>query len=552
MKKIIVCLLIICMVFAAFPVSVVSAETSGPVKGENFVLDGVTYEYLGESSSEAISFSVSDESAWKYQGEDAYWLWNKDAQTLTLHNVATLGINIWDAWLSNAPVTILVEGQAAIATDLLNPSEAIYCDGDLIITGEGNLVIAQIAITTETVYANTIYASNLTISGVKVTIASMLCDGGSINASDINIIDNAELNYALISEHYTCFLNCNNLFIKDSKVTCGLISGITGEFFYSDGFEVFNNATIENSIVNMELYVPSAEVYGIFVYEGELTINKGSAIIINSESLYSYNITAPVISIDDSYIKSNGGTIHSYGMENHIETSDEFISFWEQFPEISLMKGVILSDNTYIDPKTYESTLEVDNGISIMCSDEQALDVLIVPRTYEDVDGGDWFASATGFVTARGLFKGVSDTEFDPNGKFTRGQMMMLLARMAGADTTPPEGEPWYEGARLWAMEAGVSDGTNPEDYITREQLVTMLWNFLGKPGEILGELGDIVLLFDDADKIEPWAENAISWAVLNQVVSGKGDNKFDPDGTATRAEASQLMMNFFLNYINM
>ena len=550
MKKIIVCLLIICMVFASMPVSVVSAEATGPIKGEDYVQDDVTYTYLGECTLEEIFISVSDESSWGYQGEGSYWLWNQKTQTLTLHNAAALGLYIVGAEFSGKPVTILLEEQAAILNDSVSLNTAIYCDGDLVITGEGTLSVLQVSTTDESIYSSTISCLDLIISGANITLASLLNENGSIDANNINIINGANVTIASMSSYYTRFLYCDNLLIKDSTVKCSALCSIIDESNYCDGFEVNNNATIENSIVKMDMASEFTDVYGIYVYDGNLVINRGSAIILNMQSIYSYGISAPKIIIDNAYINSNGGVMTSWGSLGYIETSDEFIEYWIITPEISITNDVIITDGAALTYNDCENTYEFDDMVTIMSSDQEAEEFTIAPRTYDDINANDWFASATGFVTARGLFKGVSDTDFDPNGKFTRGQMMMLLARMAGADTTPPEGKPWYEGARLWAIEAGVSDGTNPEDYITREQLVTMLWNFLGKPGEELGELGDIVLLFDDADKIEPWAENAISWAVLNQVVSGKGDNKFDPDGTATRAEASQLMMNFFLNYI--
>ena len=50
----------------------------------------------------------------------------------------------------------------------------------------------------------------------------------------------------------------------------------------------------------------------------------------------------------------------------------------------------------------------------------------------------------------------------------TRAMLMTVLARFDGQDTTG--GAVWYEKAMTWAKENGISDGSNPDGSITREQ----------------------------------------------------------------------------------
>ena len=59
--------------------------------------------------------------------------------------------------------------------------------------------------------------------------------------------------------------------------------------------------------------------------------------------------------------------------------------------------------------------------------------------------------------------------KFSPSASTTRGMLMTVLARYAGEDTTG--GATWYEKGMNWAEAKGVSDGTNPNADITREQL---------------------------------------------------------------------------------
>ena len=94
--------------------------------------------------------------------------------------------------------------------------------------------------------------------------------------------------------------------------------------------------------------------------------------------------------------------------------------------------------------------------------------------TFNDVSANDWFASAVDYVTGKGMMNGTAANTFSPKANTTRGMLMTVLARHAGEDTTG--GSVWYEKGMNWAKANGVSDGTNPQVNITREQLAAMLF----------------------------------------------------------------------------
>ena len=50
---------------------------------------------------------------------------------------------------------------------------------------------------------------------------------------------------------------------------------------------------------------------------------------------------------------------------------------------------------------------------------------------------------------------------------------------------------------------------------------------------------------YGDADEISGWAKEAFSWAVGTGVISGKGNGRLDPKGTAKRSEVAQIVMNY-------
>ena len=84
-----------------------------------------------------------------------------------------------------------------------------------------------------------------------------------------------------------------------------------------------------------------------------------------------------------------------------------------------------------------------------------------------------------------------------------------------------------------------------PEDSVTREQLAAILYRYAQAKGYDPTQGGMAVREFSDSASISDWAQTAMSWAVNAQVLSGKGNGVLDPQGTATRAEVAQMLMNF-------
>lgn len=156
---------------------------------------------------------------------------------------------------------------------------------------------------------------------------------------------------------------------------------------------------------------------------------------------------------------------------------------------------------------------------------------------FTDVAPGAWYYDAVAYVSENGLMNGVDTGIFDPDGSLTRAMVWTILARIEGADTEG--GETWYAKARDWAMETGISDGTDAMGAITREQLVTMLWRSRGEP------VVDFLLTARDADSISSWAYEAMRWAVSEGIIEGDENGFISPAATATRAQAAAIIMRF-------
>ena len=193
-----------------------------------------------------------------------------------------------------------------------------------------------------------------------------------------------------------------------------------------------------------------------------------------------------------------------------------------------------------MDPETGEIvkvSVPVEGGLAIRVEGSQDLVLVDNRKEFSDTTG-HWATGAVDFVTSREIFSGTGEGTFSPDAPMTRAMLMTVLARFDGQDTEG--GSVWYERGMDWAKENGISDGTDPDGDITREQLATMLYRYAGTP-EPTGDLG----AFPDAGQVGSYAVDAMRWAVESGLISGTGDGSLSPLGAASRAEVATILMRF-------
>ena len=163
---------------------------------------------------------------------------------------------------------------------------------------------------------------------------------------------------------------------------------------------------------------------------------------------------------------------------------------------------------------------------------------------FVDVSKNNWYFDAVQYVLENGLMNGTSANEFSPNADTTRGMIVTILARLDGVDTSGSS--PWYAAGREWAMGAGVSDGTNMEGKITREQLAAMLYRYAKLKGYDVSASADISG-YTDASSVSSWAKDAMQWAVGSGLIQGS-NNALTPQANASRAQIATILMRFAQN----
>ena len=175
---------------------------------------------------------------------------------------------------------------------------------------------------------------------------------------------------------------------------------------------------------------------------------------------------------------------------------------------------------------------------------------------FTDING-HWAKDNILFAVSRGLFSGTSKTTFSPNTTLTRGMFVTALGRLAGINPadyqnrkfTDVKSNAYYSPYVNWAASKGIVSGTTsstfaPDSSITREQMAVIMKNYADKMGYSIPKTLAAVTFADNA-QISSWAKDAVKAMQQAGVLSGKENNRFDPQGNATRAEAATVLHRF-------
>ena len=168
-----------------------------------------------------------------------------------------------------------------------------------------------------------------------------------------------------------------------------------------------------------------------------------------------------------------------------------------------------------------------------------------------------WAADNILFAASRGLLSGISDTTFSPNTGMTRGMFVTALGRLAGINPdsyqtgkfTDVKADAYYAPYVNWAAQNGIVDGVTattfaPDTNINREQMAVIMANYAKKLGYDLPKTLQAVTFADNA-QISSWAKDAVKSMQQAGILAGKANNRFDPKGTATRAEVATVLRRF-------
>lgn len=168
-----------------------------------------------------------------------------------------------------------------------------------------------------------------------------------------------------------------------------------------------------------------------------------------------------------------------------------------------------------------------------------------------------WAKADIDFVAVRGLLSGTGNNQFSPNIGMTRGMFVTALGRLAGIDPasyktgkfTDVKADAYYAPYVNWAAEKGIVSGTTattfaPDSAVTRQEMAVIMANYAKALGYNVPKTREAVTFADNAN-IASWAKDAVKTMQMAGIINGKDSNKFDPTGTATRAEAAAVLHRY-------
>lgn len=266
--------------------------------------------------------------------------------------------------------------------------------------------------------------------------------------------------------------------------------------------------------------------------------NRTKELEIELESNQAYNLS--IIAINKGWPQV------SVRLENK---SFDFSSSNNKFAKVDL-NGIITANKSGTATVTVNVKNMEDVSISMNVN---------VPLPFEDVQKEKWYYSAVEFVYNNDIMNGLNQTTFGPGTRLTRGMLATIIHRMEN-NPNVTKGSPfsdvkdsskYYYKAVVWAAENKIVSGYKngkfgPSDYVTREQLAVILYNYAKFKNKDLSKTDDLNG-FVDADRISNWALGQVKWAVATKVVTGS-NNILNPKGNASRAEVAAMIQKYCIN----
>ena len=180
----------------------------------------------------------------------------------------------------------------------------------------------------------------------------------------------------------------------------------------------------------------------------------------------------------------------------------------------------------------------------------------IIPKVeFADISG-HWAEESIKKMTEKGVFTGINEKEFSPDGRLTRAQLAAIMLRIADAEIIPFMGAfddvkkgDWYADILQTAKQKGIlsGDGKNarPNDFVTREEMVKIVISAMEK---LMGyEFNkNAAIDFKDKEQISSWAYSYVIIAAEEGIISGDDEFNFNPKANCSRAEAATVADRIF------
>lgn len=178
---------------------------------------------------------------------------------------------------------------------------------------------------------------------------------------------------------------------------------------------------------------------------------------------------------------------------------------------------------------------------------------------FDDMKGCEWANVAVDYLFNMDAIGGTGDFVFEPYGDVTREQFAKMLCGAFDSEIESESGksafadvsaDAWYAPYIDKLAGAGLIKGISDNEFgtgllIKRQDIAVLIFRM----GEELGYLSQEAAKspFNDQNDISVYAVNAVNALKNNDIIKGDENGFFNPHSTATRAEAAQMIYNFYI-----
>ena len=149
-----------------------------------------------------------------------------------------------------------------------------------------------------------------------------------------------------------------------------------------------------------------------------------------------------------------------------------------------------------------------------------------------------------------GIISGKTESEFSPDENITREEFITVFVKALGFELVPSRSKftdvsdnDWFAPYVITAFENNIVNGISTDKFgvfedVSRQDMCVIVHNAM----KDLLQDGTKEKRFSDDYKISDYAKTAVYSLKESGIVSGRGENEFEPLGTATRAEAARII----------
>lgn len=220
----------------------------------------------------------------------------------------------------------------------------------------------------------------------------------------------------------------------------------------------------------------------------------------------------------------------------------------EETEKEKIKQDIQVEDEPQIQPEPEKEETTLTNDGDVVEANSEYV------NKFTDMGNYWWAMPHIDALASRGIIKGRSETEFDPDSYITRADNTVLLLRLLGKtaefdqnfDDVYPDKYYYNEIGMAKALGIATGYGNNlfdPDGYIKRQDMVTLAYRVLNEE-KLLTSMPNTAVLnkFDDSNQIDYYARNAMAACVAAELIKGDkegGGGNLNPQGNAKRFEVA-------------